>query len=107
MATHGFIGRASTNPPTPLRCAECGTLRGDFSSWQEVYVDLVKLKAKAGGSETRAYRVRDNFDALEEFFGFVFLVAGFGEFCELGEKRGVWVGEVEAGLSLHAELQFG
>jgi hypothetical protein len=27
---HGLLGRASTKPPTPLRNAEWGTLRGDL-----------------------------------------------------------------------------
>jgi hypothetical protein len=32
---HGLLGRASTKPPTPLRNAEWGTLRGDLWVWQE------------------------------------------------------------------------
>jgi hypothetical protein len=36
LALRGVVGRASTKPPTPLRSAEWGTLRGDFRAWQGV-----------------------------------------------------------------------
>src|SRR5450631_1915240 len=34
-----LVGRASTKPPTLLRGAEWGTLRGDLFAWQEVEIE--------------------------------------------------------------------
>jgi hypothetical protein len=44
VALRGLVGRASTKPPTPLRGAEWGTLRGDLWLGQEVEL-VEKLRA--------------------------------------------------------------
>jgi len=36
---HGLFGWASTKPPTRLKCAEWGTLRGDLCARQEVWIE--------------------------------------------------------------------
>jgi hypothetical protein len=38
---------ASTKPPTPLRYAEWGTLRGDLWGWQEVEIAEMEMLPKA------------------------------------------------------------
>jgi hypothetical protein len=63
----GLFGRTSTKPPTLLRDAEWGTLRGDLGAWQEDRIEersfvaaLLRMTANGGscvGIESRQSRI--------------------------------------------------